>query len=62
MSRTTRDQPRRLADRELLRANHYQRRAGRRGLCLTMIVAVVVSLVLVAVRMRTATLTWQLLA
>ena len=50
------------ADRELLRANHYQRRAGRRGLCLTMIVAVVVSLVLVAVRLHTATLTWQLLA
>lgn len=45
------------ADRELFRANDYQRRAGRRGLCLTMIVAVVVSLVLVAVRMRTAALT-----
>lgn len=50
------------ADRELFRANNYQRRAGRRGLCLTMIVAVVVSLVLVAVRMRTVTLTQQLLA
>ena len=38
------------ADRELLRANTYQRRAKHRGLCLTMIVAMVVALVLVAVR------------
>lgn len=37
------------ADRELLHAHAYQRRAGRRTLCLTMIVALVVALVLVAV-------------
>ncbi|WFD36193.1 SNAP receptor [Malassezia cuniculi] len=36
------------ADRELLQAHAYQRRAGRRALCLTMIVGLVVALVLVA--------------
>lgn len=38
------------ADRELIDAHAYQRRSGQRALCLTMIVALVVALVLVAVR------------
>lgn len=36
------------ADRELLQAHTYQRRAGRRALCLTIIIAFVVAIVLLA--------------
>lgn len=38
------------ADRELLQAHDYQRRTGRRALCLMMILAFVVAVVLIAVR------------
>lgn len=39
------------ADRELLQAHNYQRRAGRRTACLMVIVAFVIAVVLLAVRM-----------
>lgn len=38
------------ADRELLSAHAYQRRAGRRMLCLTLIVGFVIAIVILAVR------------
>ena len=37
------------ADRELLDAHAYQRRSGRRMLCLTIIIAFVVAIVLLAI-------------
>lgn len=40
------------ADRELIEAHAYQRRSGRRALCLTIIVAFVVAVVLLAVCMK----------
>ncbi len=36
------------ADRELVTAHEYQRKAGRRALCLMLIVGVVVAIVLLA--------------
>ena len=41
----------READRELNTAADYQRKAGKRGACLMMIIVIVVTIVLVAVRL-----------
>ena len=48
------------ADRELLQAHDYQRRSGRRTLCLMIILALVVAVVLIAVRMLIFTLAFGL--
>ena len=48
------------ADRELLQAHDYQRRNGRRTLCLMIILALVVAVVLIAVRMLILTLAFGL--
>lgn len=42
------------ASRELVQAHEYQRKAGRRAFCLLIIVGVVISVVLLAVRLAGA--------
>jgi t-SNARE complex subunit (syntaxin) len=50
----------RQADRELVTAHDYQRKAGRRAACLMIILIVVVTIVLIAVRVLIKIAPWLL--